>query len=141
MLRFKTIDDLSKYKKADFINDTYHSRVEEMSDFDDDVDNSEYDKGGHGKRIPYIGWFWRRVDFVGGLIPIGDCGDFVGVMQNNKWGYKERYMTEEEVLKFMTFVDLAYAVRYEGGVKEYIRKKKFEVTCRAMWNWFQTLKI
>lgn len=54
-----------------------------------------------GKCIPYIGWFWRDVDFDAetysfGIIPTG-TGDYfnspseapyVGFMENNKWGYE-----------------------------------------------------
>jgi hypothetical protein len=52
------------------------------------------------KIIPYIGWFWRDVDFDSdycylGIIPIfdgEDCAETdaelkVGFMENNKWGY------------------------------------------------------
>lgn len=55
-----------------------------------------------GKPVPHIGWFWRRVDFDSdkvflGVITVeelsgygeGICeGDFVGFMENNKWGYQ-----------------------------------------------------
>lgn len=47
-----------------------------------------------GKPIPYVGWFWREVDFdregtfCFGVIPACDGdGDLVGFMQDNKWGY------------------------------------------------------
>ena len=41
-----------------------------------------------GKTIPYVGWFWREVDFDApayefGVIP----GEWQGFMENNKWGY------------------------------------------------------
>lgn len=51
----------------------------------------------HGKRIPYIGWFWRHIEFSQPTsIPIGDCGEFIGFMANNKWDYPERCLTEDE---------------------------------------------
>jgi len=53
-----------------------------------------------GKIIPYIGWFWRDVDFNSdhcflGIIPIfkneygGESNNSpkVGFMENNKWGH------------------------------------------------------
>lgn len=63
-----------------------------------------------GKLIPYIGWFWRTVDFDAatytfGIIPSGPdyVGDtrnipgFNGFMQNNKWDYAyTRQTTTEE---------------------------------------------
>ena len=42
---------------------------------------------GTGKCIPYIGWYWRTVDFDRETDSLGDCGDFVGFMERNKWGY------------------------------------------------------
>lgn len=42
-----------------------------------------------GKPIPYIGWFWREVDFdsddgyMFGVLPDGK----IGFMENNKWNY------------------------------------------------------
>lgn len=40
------------------------------------------------KAIPYVGWFWREVDFDApayqcGVIP----GEWQGFMENNKWDY------------------------------------------------------
>lgn len=49
----------------------------------------------HGKAIPYIGWCWRDVDFTQ-PISFGDCGDFVGFMENNKWGYPDFTLTPEQ---------------------------------------------
>lgn len=51
-----------------------------------------------GKPVPYIGWFWRNVDFdrtdgyYFGVMPSGvEMGDRhpqkVGFMENNKWDY------------------------------------------------------
>jgi len=50
-----------------------------------------------GKPIPFIGWWWRSVDWDAemhwlGVIP-SECNDggppLVGFMENNKWGYPE----------------------------------------------------
>lgn len=62
-----------------------------------------------GKPVPFIGWFWRTVDFdrlgrqTFGVIPAGTLdGDdqndkpLVGFMQNNKWDYPEIQPTEQE---------------------------------------------
>lgn len=52
-----------------------------------------------GKIVPYIGWYWRNVNFdaedcIFGIIP--ECedepfgephGTLIGFMENNKWGY------------------------------------------------------
>lgn len=50
--------------------------------------------GGSGKLIPYIGWYWRRIDFDN--ITLGDCGSFIGFMGNNKWDYKEWIISGEQ---------------------------------------------
>lgn len=51
-----------------------------------------------GKTIPYIGWYWRPVDFdadgyVFGIVP----GKWAGFMENNKWdyGYTRRTTPQE----------------------------------------------
>jgi len=52
--------------------------------------------GESGKIVPYIGWFWRPVDFDKpirlGYIP----GQFVGFMENNKWDYDEWKTTKDQ---------------------------------------------
>jgi hypothetical protein len=54
-----------------------------------------------GKSIPYIGWYWRTVDFDTdknlwgfGLLPAGE----VGFMESNKWGYQS-FSADEELWK------------------------------------------
>lgn len=67
--------------------------------------NEEYTVKGlesSGKCIPYIGWFWRQVDFdseiwLGYTDETGfDFPMFVGFMENNKWGYPEFKCTPEQ---------------------------------------------
>jgi hypothetical protein len=59
------------------------------------------------KAFPYIGWFWRDVDFDKRIV-LGYCNasddiggvnrmePFVGFMETNKWGYDEWYATEDQ---------------------------------------------
>lgn len=72
-----------------------------------------------GKTFPYLGWGWREVDFdhpfeLGfsgecqscgvkktceyheGVLELSESPDFVGFMENNKWGYAQRTVTEEQ---------------------------------------------
>lgn len=58
-----------------------------------------------GKKFPYVGWFWRDVDFDDeeggsfGVIPSdakGSAIDLVGFMENNKWGYSYVYASREQ---------------------------------------------
>lgn len=49
-----------------------------------------------GKSVPYIGWFWREVDFDD-EIDIGCIPDkFAGFMVNNKWDHPERSLDSEQ---------------------------------------------
>jgi hypothetical protein len=54
-----------------------------------------------GKNIPYLGWFWRTVDFDAQTCYLGVCENedgepyYIGFMQNNKWGYDEILCDEE----------------------------------------------
>ena len=68
---------------------------------------------GTGKLFPYIGWFWRSVEWDQGCdkgyslyIPsnsapgydpdmLGDEPDFIGFMENNKWEYATRRCTAD----------------------------------------------
>ncbi len=60
-----------------------------------------------GKCIPYIGWYWRTVDFdadtfIFGIVPRiysewEKSDGFIGFMENNKWDYAyTRETTEDE---------------------------------------------
>lgn len=73
------------------------------------------DTHGWGKRIPYIGWYWRSVDFARKRIPIGDCGDFIGFMESNKWGHPERDLTDSEADQVLALLWRARAEDGRGG--------------------------
>lgn len=55
--------------------------------------------GTSGKNIPYIGWYWRNVGFdlpiSLGILP----GEWVGFIENNKWGYDEFDLTSAQSAK------------------------------------------
>jgi len=80
----------------------------------------------HGKAIPYIGWYWRHVDFTQ-TISLGDCGDFVGFMENNKWGYPEFTLTpEQDAALKQALSELACAPSWDK--------------CRALWALCETFR-
>jgi hypothetical protein len=110
--------------KDELINDAINAFVEEWAD-----DRIQ-------KRIPYIGAYWRDTDFVGKHITIGkmisDIGEYVGVMENNKWEYPERLMTEQEVDTFVGFIDRAYDATNQNE-----REEAF----MALRHWFQSLEV
>jgi hypothetical protein len=106
-------------------NAAFNSAVGAIANFDEGVT----DPRGYGKRVPYIGWYWRPPDFVGRAISIGDCGDFIGVMENNKWGYPERFMTREEADKFIGYLERATSGPDNAAILD------------ACWDWMQTLEV
>jgi hypothetical protein len=89
-----------------------------------------------GKQIPYIGWFWRSCNFYHGYAAIGDCGQFIGIMQNNKWDYPERNMTPEEIATFLSFIDNAMVNDNKDEDDDTVPN-----ILKALWDWMQTLKI
>lgn len=122
------LDTLLNKSKDELINDAFNARVAQWVDRDEE------------KRIPYIGWFWRYPDFLNKRVCIGDCGKFIGVMENNKWGYPSRFMTEQEVDTFISYLDLAFTEMDKGGnVSE--NEARAEKIFKELWIWFQTLTI
>lgn len=91
-------------------NDRLNKMMVELSDYEEDVPTKDY-KNPCGKRIPYIGWFYRFMDFNRPL-SIGKINDhpdgFVGFMINNKWGYPERTLTKQEQDKVMEQIEWAF---------------------------------
>lgn len=126
-----------EFLEAAILDSEYNRFMEDWADHNSESD--EYDVGGCGKRIPYIGWYWRHVTFHGD-IPIGDCGEFIGFMVNNKWDYPERNLTESEKMEVMRIIDEAMEENSKGGIFEDIRKK-VEDKFTELWEYMQTLKI
>jgi hypothetical protein len=79
-----------------------------------------------GKAVPYIGWYWRQVDFDS-PISFGDCGEFVGFLENNKWGYPEFTLTPEQDAEVKT------------GLRELVAAPTYG-KCRAFWDRVQTFR-
>lgn len=108
---------------------------------------ADYDEDEHGspredKRIPYIGWFWRDVDFAGRepYIPIGNCGEFIGFMENNKWDYPQRRLSADETKQVVDIVCEAHRLSREGGSLADIRKNTV-AKLEELWPLMQTFKI
>jgi hypothetical protein len=132
---------LTSFKKdqlmAEILDDHYNGFLSDYAD----VKDRDVDVHGHGKRIPYIGWYWRYVNFSRPTsIPIGNCGAFIGFMANNKWDYPERNLTEEEAMKVIAIVDEAIKINRAGGnlkeIEESTHKKLDEI-----WDYMQTLEV
>ena len=125
------------------VNQEYNDFVGGLADYEKDdepIDKSLPNGFEHGKRIPYIGWYWRRTDWYGGQVSIGDCGDFIGVMEKNKWDYPGRRLTAEEFEKVIAIVDQAKRYASQGGVVDEIQKNtRGEI--ERLWDLFQTFSI
>lgn len=107
----KTLSKKSKRKLTGPSNDllgrfTSDSLNEKLSAISDEADEYGYESFG-GKAIPYIGWYWRNVDFNEqgsysfGVLPVitgfdGNDKPRVGFMENNKWDYKYITATPEQ---------------------------------------------
>ena len=105
-------------------------------------DEDDEDANEHGKRVPYIGWFWRSVDFASPepYIPIGNCGEFVGFMESNKWDYPQRDLTPEEAEQVIAIVVEAYNIDRGGGILSDIVKNAGDKLAE-LWPLLQTFEI
>ena len=75
-----------------------------LSDLDDE--NLEvHGLDATGKSVPYIGWYWRYIDFDRPIplarcqpdpAPFGSGTSFVGFIAKNKWGYDQWDTSEKE---------------------------------------------
>ena len=77
-------------------SDRLNAAIEELSD---SKEYTVHGLSGTGKCVPYIGWYWREVDFT---VPLslgwcgGGCPPFAGFMENNKWDYFSWSLTVEQ---------------------------------------------
>lgn len=127
-----------EWLEAAILDSEYNSFIAERADFPPD---SNEDERGHGKRVPYIGWFWRHIEFSNLTgIPIGQCGNFVGFMANNKWDYPERTLTAEEGAHVVAIIDEAMRLNQKGGE---LSKIAAETNSKLgeLWDYMQTLSV
>jgi hypothetical protein len=133
-------EQLSKLDSKDLAQLIVNNRVNDFVTKYADFSEGDNDPRGHGKRIPYIGWYWRSVDFVTPQITIGDCGSFIGIMENNKWGYSERILTAVEAEKVTNIIWEAKELSEQGGQVSEIAKNT-ENKISELWDLLQTFKI
>lgn len=135
--RKESLANASKeYLECAILDSEYNKFLSDRADYSD----HEKDAHGHGKRLPYIGWYWRHLEFSSGLLPIGDCGDFIGFMANNKWDYPERDLTPEEFDKVMEIIDEAMRLSKQGGCLADIIKETND-KLDELWDYLQTLEV
>jgi len=133
--RKKKLSEMPKeYLEAAILDSEYNHFLSARADYEGDED-----KHGCGKRLPYIGWYWRHIEFSGD-IPIGDCGDFIGFMANNKWDHPERDLTEEEKVEVLRIIDEAMELSSKGGaLNEIVENTNNKLD--ELWDYMQTLTI
>lgn len=69
-----------------------------------------------GQPIPFAGWYWRNVDFLGRFRPvIAATPAGTVICENNKWGYAQRQLTPEESDAFLALVWNALLESRKGG--------------------------
>lgn len=101
------------YLEACVLDREYNDFLRSRADADEkDADHAHIL---NGKRVPYMGWFWRHLDFHAGRLPLGFHEGYVGFMANNKWDYHERDTTPEEFATIMGFIDAAMVENQKGG--------------------------
>lgn len=128
----------AKALAEDIINGKLNRLIGQYADYGED----EEGRLERDKRVPYIGWYWRSVDFASDepYIPIGHCGEFIGFMENNKWDYPERKMSPVQVEQVRTIVCDAYDLSREGGIlSDIIKNTKDKLA--ELWPLLQTFEI
>lgn len=128
-----------EHLKNIIIDSIYNSFLSDHANFKDNEQHSN----DSGKRIPYMGWYWRHIEFSNlQYIPIGVArgNRYVGFMANNEWDYDERYLTEDEAHHVILLIDEAMALSQEGGeLKKIIQNTRDKL--RELHDYMQTLEI
>lgn len=129
-------DSKREWLEAAILDSEYNDFLRARADYKD----GEKDERGHGKRLPYIGWFWRHLNFSDGKLPIGDCGEFIGFMPNNKWDYRERDTTPDEFAKIVSIIDEAMRLSEQGGDLHKIIAETY-AKLDELWDYLSTLAM
>ncbi len=132
------------FLEAAILDAEYNEFLSSRADFpfnqEANLRDSQRDRRGHGKRLPYVGWYWRHLEFSDGALPIGDCGQFVGFMANNKWDYPERLTTPEEFACIMAIIDAAMVLNEKGGELTEITDTTL-AKLDELWDYLQRLDV
>ena len=72
-----------------------------IGDTDDEEALIPLELEGNGKAFPYVGWYWRSVDFTRPFLLYcpthkgSDVPPWKGFMENNKWDYESFEVSQE----------------------------------------------
>lgn len=104
---------------------------DEMNKWLDSVAN--YSLPPYGKRVPYLGSYWRPIDFSTkrlpiSSIPLGPNGQMNGFAAKSSGNYARRDTTDDEYDKIMAFIEKARSGDLDAGMQE-------------LWDYMQTLRI
>jgi hypothetical protein len=124
--RGKTVEQLAQGIVSDDLN-----RL--ISNFDQsDLFSHLAGKGEDVRPVPYVGWYWRSVDFFEPRgVTIADGPNGVGVCQSNKWDYDDRDLTDDEQATFLNLVWQAKVANSRGGNLAEINRETAEALIRA----------
>lgn len=139
----QTRKEFSKLSKDELVNWIINQKLNDFIREFNTFEEHEPDHPGkeYNKRIPYAGWYWRDVDFATGeWVRIANTGEFIGFCENNKWGYPQRTLTDEEFSKVVKIIERAYKLNSQGGILAEI----WDNTRRELnkvWDLMQTFTI
>lgn len=144
--------ELHKTPQEALANRLFDDHINQFIASECDVSKGELDPQGFGKRIPYLGFFWRdclwserralpdKKEPRSTDIQIGKSEFFVGFMENNKWGYPQRYLTVAEVETILDLIDDAAAAYNKAGTHAKLREET-GIQWAKLWAYMQTLEI
>lgn len=132
------VDKFTEAEHADLARSAANTVINDWCGDVADYRQNESDPEGHGKRLPYIGWYWRAVDFARKDITVGDCGDFIGFMENNKWDHPERSLTEPEADHVIGLLWRARTEGSKGGNLADLYAAR-DAVLAELWDWMQGL--
>ena len=140
--------ELTAKAHEELVDDIINRELNDLVSGYADVKEDEVDEFGHGKRVPYIGWFWRSVDFANSSYTIGDCGDFIGFMENKGYAPGTIRNYHDTLLKFSGMFPLlplnleaisSFLSLYSGEEHDEYRLAKFR-NLRAFYYWIADYK-
>lgn len=117
---------------AVIVNSALNDWIRDLDDAAGDALTNIFSHNGSGKPVPYVGWYWRNVDFVAGAIPIANCGSFIGVCESNKWGYPMRMLEADEA-------ERVTALLWSAMCEEDTEKRTALI--KNVWDTFQSFTI